>query len=199
MNKKVIIMALAVLAIVVLAVMGFAAVTARTDMTKEQEVQVIAEPTEAPELLDGGETMTEVFELSGQITEILDGAIVIHDRTHGQVQVNLGDDTLYDGADFDELVVGQFVQVMYDGKMTRSLPAQVYALKVGVYPLSGVVKELGEGRMTIARAEIGDEVIVFLPEDAPQLAVGDSVTVYTTGVMTMSIPAQTTAIGIVLN
>ena len=107
--------------------------------------------------------------------------------------------TLYDGADPDELAVGQYVQVMYDGKMTRSLPAQVYALRVGLYPLSGVVKELDEDRMTVARAEIGDEVIVFLPEDAPQMAVGDSVTVYTTGVMTMSLPAQTTAIGIVLN
>ena len=199
MNKKIIITALAVLAIGVLAVMGFAAVTARTDMTKEPEVQATAEPVEEPELLDGGETMIEVFELSGQITEILDGAIIIEDKTHGAVQVNLGDDTLYDGADPDELAVGQYVQVMYDGKMTRSLPAQVYALRVGLYPLSGVVKELDEDRMTIARAEIGDEVIVFLPEDAPQMAVGDSVTVYTTGVMTMSLPAQTTAIGIVLN
>lgn len=199
MNKKIIITALAVLVIGVLAVMGFAAVNARTDMMKEPEVQATAEPVEEPELLDGGETMIEVFELSGEITEILDGAIIIEDKSHGAVQVNLGDDTLYDGADPDELAVGQYVQVMYDGKMTRSLPAQVYALRVGLYPLSGVVKELGEDRMTVARAEIGDEVIVFLPEDAPQLAVGDSVTVYTTGVMTMSLPAQTTAIGIVLN
>ena len=199
MNKKIIMIALAVLAIAVIAVIAFAAVAACTDMTKEAEVQATAVPMDEPDMANEGEATIEIFELSGSITEILDGAIVIHDRTHGQVQVNLGDDTLYDGADFDELVVGQFVQVMYDGKMTRSLPAQVYALKVGVYPLSGVVKERGEDRTTIDREEIGDEVIVFLPEDAPQLAVGDSVTVYTSGVMTMSIPAQTTAIGIVLN
>ena len=144
------------------------------------------------------EVNTEVFELSGEITELGDGFIVIVDRVNGPVQVNLGDDTLYDGAEFEELAVSQFIQVMYDGKMTRSIPAQVYALKIGLYPVSGVVKEAGEGSMTLKREELGDEVIVHLPEGVTAPAAGSSVTAYTNGAMTMSIPAQTTAIGIVV-
>ena len=137
--------------------------------------------------------------LGGEVTEVGEGYFVMADAELGEVQVNLGDDSAFDGVELDELAAGQYVYVIYDGKMTRSLPPQVFALRVSMYATTGEITELTEGKMTLVRDEIGDEVIVFLPEDAPQLAVGDSVTVYTTGVMTMSLPAQTTAIGIVLN
>ena len=51
--------------------------------------------------------------------------------------------------------------------------------------------------MTLVRDEIGDEVIISLPQDAPELSVGDHVTAYTTGIMTMSIPAQMNAVKVV--
>ena len=169
----------------------------KVETAEKTEIVDLVQPDEAIDAL-GEEAGAEVFELGGEITEIADGYIVIVDRVNGPVQVNLGDDTLYDGADLEELAVGQFIQVMYDGKMTRSIPAQVYALKVGLYPVSGVVKEAGEGSVTLFREEVGDEVIVNLPEGVAAPAAGSSVIAYTNGVMTMSIPAQTTAIGIVV-
>lgn len=170
----------------------------KVETAEKTEIVDLVQPDEAIDAL-GEEAGAEVFELGGEITEIADGCIVIVDRVNGPVQVNLGDDTLYDGADLEELAVGQFIQVMYDGKMTRSIPAQVYALKVGLYPVSGVVKAVGEGSITLSREEIGDEVIVFLPEGAATPNVGDSVTAYTNGAMTMSMPAKTHAIGVVVN
>ena len=194
MNKKMMMIVLAV--VLAIAVIGAAfALTADKDNATEQiDVQVTTETADQEET-----DMPEIVEISGEIKEIGEGYILIMDSVHGAVQVNLGDDTLYDGADLEELTVGQYIQVMYDGKMTRSIPAQVYALKVGLYPVSGVVKEVGEGSITLSREEIGDEVIVFLPEGAATPNVGDSVTAYTNGAMTMSMPAKTHAIGVVVN
>lgn len=140
----------------------------------------------------------EVFMLGGEVTEVGKGYFVMNDAELGEVQVNLGDDSAFDGVEMDALAVGQFVYVLYDGKMTRSLPPQVFALRVSMYAVSGGITELTDGKMTLVRDEIGDEVIVSLPEDAPELAVGDHVTAYTTGIMTLSIPAQMNAVKIVL-
>lgn len=202
MKKKTMMIALCAL---ILVCVGAYAATHMVVLDKPQMENVDAvktdEQTEAVEMAQTAEQAetaeAEIVELGGRITEIADGYIVMETLMHGMVQVNLGDDTLYDGADPDELAVGQYIQVMYDGKMTRSLPAQITALKVGLYPVSGVVKELGENSVTLSREEIGDEVIVFLPEGAEALSVGDSVTAYTNGAMTMSLPAQTNAIGVV--
>ena len=193
-----------VIVLIVLALLGAGAYAA-TQMAAQDKTAV--ETTETVETVETVETGVdgedavdvEIYELGGEIIEIADGYIVIMDHVHGAVQVNLSDDTLYDGADLEELAIGQFIQVMYDGKMTRSIPAQVNALKVGLYPVSGVVSAIGEGSVTLSREEIGDEVIVFLPEGAAVPSVGDSVTAYTNGAMTMSIPAQTNAIGVVVN
>ena len=202
MKKKTMMIALCAL---ILVCVGAYAATKITVTDKPQMENLVestghtetAETTEITEQTGTAEAEAEIVELGGRITEIADGYIVMETLMHGMVQVNLGDDTLYDGADPDELAVGQYIQVMYDGKMTRSLPAQITALKVGLYPVSGVVKELGENSVTLSREEIGDEVIVFLPEGAEALSVGDSVTAYTNGAMTMSLPAQTNAIGVV--
>ena len=136
--------------------------------------------------------------LGGEVTELGEDFFVMTDAELGEVQVNLGDDSAFDGVEPDELAVGQYVYVIYDGKMTRSLPPQVFALRVSMYAVSGGITELTDGKMTLVRDEIGDEVIVSLPEDAPELAVGDHVTAYTTGIMTLSIPAQMNAVKIVL-
>ena len=202
MKKKTMMIALCAL---ILVCVGAYAATHMVVLDKPQMENVDAvktdEQTEAVEMAQTAEQAetaeAEIVELGGRITEIADGYIVMETLMHGMVQVNLGDDTLYDGADPDELAVGQYIQVMYDGKMTRSLPAQITALKVGLYPVSGVVKEVAENSVTLSREEIGDEVIVFLPEGAEALSVGDSVTAYTNGAMTMSLPAQTNAIGVV--
>lgn len=200
MNKKMIIIALALVLLVVGAftLMG---------MNKPQEVETEAPAvgaTEAPAQSETAQTQDaesneemEIFELTGQVIEVTDEYVVLRGNDGSEMRVNIGDDTIYEGVEPGEIAVGSYVLVMHDGKMTRSLPPQVYALKVGVYAMGGEVKEVAEGSVTIVRAQEGDEVIVFLPENAPELAAGDQVTVYTNGAMTMSLPAQTTAIGIV--
>lgn len=165
-----------------------------TDVAETESVTI--DGTEADGVSEEDET-PEVFMLGGEITEVGEGYFVMTDAELGEVQVNLGDDSAFDGVEVDELAVGQYVYVIYDGKMTRSLPPQVFALRVSMYATTGEITELSEGKMTLVRDEIGDEVIISLPQDAPELAVGDHVTAYTTGIMTLSIPAQMNAVKIV--
>ena len=161
----------------------------------------------------------EVYYLTGQITEITDEYIILEGTEQGTVQVNLFDDTAFGGKFPDELVVGEYAQVIYDGKMTRSIPPQVTALAVDVCVLEGKVAEiLEDGRVLIDRTGVmeqhadshlkedgtvetevtltPEQVILSLPEGV-ELKVGDSAVVYTTGIATMSLPAQMNAIVVV--
>ena len=198
--KKLMIAALALL----LAVGALVALAENNTKETPQDIATDVAETESM-AIDGMEAdgvseedeMPEVFMLGGEITEVGEGYFVMTDAELGEVQVNLGDDSAFDGVEPDELTVGQFVYVIYDGKMTRSLPPQVFALRVSMYATTGEITELSEGKMTLVRDEIGDEVIISLPQDAPELAVGDHVTAYTTGIMTLSIPAQMNAVKIV--
>ena len=165
-----------------------------TDVAETEKVTIDGTEADGVSEEDG---MPEVFMLGGEVTEVGEGYFVMTDAELGEVQVNLGDDSAFDGVEQGELAVGQYVYVIYDGKMTRSLPPQVFALRVSMYATTGEITELSEGKMTLVRDEIGDEIIISLPQDAPELAVGDHVTAYTTGIMTLSIPAQMNAVKIV--
>ena len=139
----------------------------------------------------------EVYDLTGQITEIADDYIILEGTEQGTVQVNLFDDTVFGGKLPDELAVGEYAQVIYDGKMTRSIPPQVTALAVDVCVLEGKVAEiLEDGRVLIDRTDVMEQVILSLPEGV-ELKVGDSAVFYTTGIATMSLPAQMNAIAVV--
>ena len=103
--------------------------------------------------------------------------------------------------------------------MTRSIPPQVTALAVDVCVLKGKVAEiLEDGRVLIDRTGVmeqqvdshlkedgtvetevtltPEQVILSLPEGV-ELKVGDSAVFYTTGIATMSLPAQMNAIVVV--
>ena len=138
--------------------------------------------------------MIEIVEIMGAITEITDEYVMIDAGEMGMIQANTTMDTLIEGV--EELVVGQTAVILYDGKMTRSLPAQITALKIGVYEVKGTVTATEEGRVTIDQGEAG-EAVLTLPENAPEIAVGDAITAYTTGISTMSLPPQMNAIAIV--
>lgn len=153
----------------------------------------IPEETEAEALSEEAEI--ELVTLTGVITEITDEYVLLDVGDMGQIQANLSEDTLIEGV--EELAIGQTAIVTYDGKMTRSLPAQITALRVGVYEVRGTVKTMEDGRITVEKTEGGDEVVLTLPENAPTLAVGDVITAYTTGISTMSLPPQMNAIAIV--
>lgn len=199
-------MMLAVAILVVLGI-GFAVKGAGDKkLAVQPEATAVPEATTEPEqaadaLTDEAETeegMAQVYMLHGQITEITDEYLTLEGTEQGKVQVNLLDDTLYDGAiQQSELAVGQYAEVLYDGKLTRSIPAQAAALAINVYPLAGTVEEVQEdGRVLVTPADGGAQVLLSLP-DGVTVQAGETATFYTTGVATMSIPAQMNAIGVV--
>ena len=153
------------------------------------------ETTETTETEDGAE---EIDTLCGQITEINDEYLILEGTQQGTVQVNIFDDTLYNGSlQQGELAVGQYAEVIYDGKMTRSIPAQIAALAINVYPLKGTVDTVEEdGRVLVTPADGGEQVVLSLP-DGVTMEAGETATFYTNGMATMSIPAQMNAIGVV--
>lgn len=201
MKKKMIWVLLAV--VLVLAVAAAVLLLVKNDVVESTEPiivteEVTAEPeipeeAEAEALSDGEEI--ELVTLTGTIVEVTDEYVLLDVGDMGQVQANLSEDTLIEGV--EELAVGQTAIVTYDGKMTRSLPAQITALRVGVYEVRGTVKTMEDGRIIVEKTEGGDEVVLTLPENAPALAVGDVITAYTTGISTMSLPPQMNAIAIV--
>lgn len=144
---------------------------------------------------DGAE---EIDTLCGQITEINDEYLILEGTQQGTVQVNIFDDTLYNGSlQQGELAVGQYAEVIYDGKMTRSIPAQIAALAINVYPLTGTVDAVEEdGRVLVTPADGGEQVVLSLP-DGVTMEAGETATFYTNGMATLSIPAQMNAIGVV--
>ena len=153
------------------------------------------ETTETTETEDGAE---EIDTLCGQITEINDEYLILEGTQQGTVQVNIFDDTLYNGSlQQGELAVGQYAEVIYDGKMTRSIPAQIAALAINVYPLKGTVDAVEEdGRVLVTPADGGEQVVLSLP-DGVTMEAGEIATFYTNGMATLSIPAQMNAIGVV--
>ena len=127
-----------------------------------------------------------VFLLSGTILEVLDDCVMLDVPELGDVQALIGEETTIEGV--DALRIGQTAFVLYDGKMTRSLPPQITAKRISVYAVEGTVTEIAEDRVTILRGDELGEVVLTLPQNAPELEIGQSVIAYTTGIMTMSLP-----------
>lgn len=177
------------------------------EVEEETAAQETAQPqaTEAPQIAedvaaDEQETAAEeesfdIAELYGTVIEVTDAYVLLESAEFGKVQANLTDDTTLEGV--EKVEIGQVVKVLYDGKMTRSIPAQVTAMLVGVYAVEGEVTEAADGWITVKRADTGEEVIISLPEGAQEIAVGDVVTAYTNGISTMSLPPQMNAVAIV--
>ena len=128
----------------------------------------------------------EFFDIAGIVTELGEGFILI-EATDGQmVQVNLFEDTFFEGKDME---VGAFIHVTYNGQMTFSIPAQITALKVGCYAHTGVVGEIAEEQFALET----EMELILVNATAAQLEAltpGMTVTVYSNGAMTMSLPAQ---------
>lgn len=171
------------------------AVPEMTTSAPNEETETANALREETETEDGAE---EIDTLCGQITEINDEYLILEGTQQGTVQVNIFDDTLYNGSlQQGELAVGQYAEVIYDGKMTRSIPAQIAALAINVYPLKGTVDAVEEdGRVLVTPADGGEQVVLSLP-DGVTMEAGETATFYTNGMATMSIPAQMNAIGVV--
>lgn len=138
----------------------------------------------------------ELRPLQGCVLEVGADYFLLDTQTHGQVQVNFGAETVFEGVDGHTLAAGQFAVVDFNGTMTFSLPPQVFAQRVGVYAIAGKVAQVSDGQLTLIRQDTGEEVIVTLGDLDVIAAVGDEIIVYTTGVATLSLPAQVNAIGV---
>lgn len=206
MKKKTMIVILAIA--IAAACAAFAAFAAMSEKQEQTDVAVttvqtgnVAEQQETAAELQtvsaevSEEAESDAVELFGTVTEVTDAYILLDAGEMGMVQANLMEDTIIEGAEAIE--IGQVVRVVYDGKMTRSIPAQITALLVGVYAVEGEVTAIENGALTVKRVDTGEEVIITLPQDAQEIAVGDVITAYTTGAMTMSLPPQMNAVAIV--
>ena len=128
----------------------------------------------------------EIFDMAGAVIETGEGFIMIESTDGQTVQVNLSEETLFEGK---EIAAGDFIHVTYNGQMTFSIPAQIAALKIGCYAHTGVIGEISEGQFTL---ETDMEMILVNAADGQleNLTAGMQVTVYSNGAMTMSLPAQ---------
>ena len=132
------------------------------------------------------ETQEEIHEMTGTVSEVTDTNILITNADGQQVQVNTYDDTIWEG---NAPAAGDLIHVLYNGMMTRSLPPQINALRIGCYVFTGHIVELTETGFTL---DTGDDIIDVhtAAELISGLENGQQVTVYFNGAMTMSLPAQ---------
>ena len=131
-------------------------------------------------------TVQDIFDMAGTVTEIGEDFIIIESADGQQVQVNTSEETLFEGKEIED---GDYIHVAYNGQMTFSIPAQISAQKIGCYAHTGVIGEITEGQFTL---ETGLEMILVnaTAGQLENLTAGMSVTVYSNGAMTMSLPAQ---------
>lgn len=146
--------------------------------------------------LEAQAQVQETVRVEGMIVTVEEGSFIMQDKDLGEIRVNFDAATTFEGVTAEELFFGQYVFVDFDGKMTRSLPPQIFGQKVGMYPVSGVVTEIGEASITIEQSNGNGEALIHLLEGAPEMKAGDEIVAYTNGAMTMSIPPQTTALTI---
>lgn len=128
----------------------------------------------------------EIFDMSGIVTEMGDEFILIENAEGQEIQVNLSEETLFEGK---EIEAGDFIHVTYNGQMTFSIPAQIVARKIGCYAHTGVVGEITEGQFVL-ETEMETILVNATAEQLESIEPGMSVTVYSNGAMTMSLPAQ---------
>lgn len=137
--------------------------------------------------------------LEGLVTEVLEQGFVMEDIELGSVLLNVDETTVMDGILAEgDIEVGQYVFVEYDGRLTRSLPPQAHADRVGCYRLTGTVDLSLSMGVLLAGDPIFGDVIIRVDGSMPHLYQGMPITVYYNGVMAMSYPGQVTARHIVV-
>ena len=134
------------------------------------------------------------FTVSGVVAEILeDGFLVSGDEINGDVIVHAD-------ATMPHVYLNVPVTVYFNGVMAMSLPGQISASKIDVPTLSGMIGDVTDESFSLT-ADDGTEYEVFYNETTFQvgmLADGLTATVYYDGKLTRSIPAQATALEIVM-
>lgn len=138
-------------------------------------------------------------ELEGLVKEVTEDGFLLEDAELGEVWLNTDETTVWDGVLAEgELEVGQYVLVQYDGRLTRSLPPQAHADRVGCYVLRGTVDAFYDSGILLTNDETFGDVIVHLNDSLAHVYIGMPVTVYYDGIMMMSLPGQVNARHIVV-
>ena len=150
------------------------------------------------------EEVVEIPMISGVISEIndaqydengklLSATLLVTDGEYPQVEVFYNaEDTVLEGV--EALEIGNYVYVQYNGVMTRAIPPQITAEQVSVWKLEGTVTAIEADGFMLDTAEQGEVWCNATVEQLSTLTVGASLTVYTNGIMTLSLPAQVTAV-----
>lgn len=136
----------------------------------------------------------EIAALEGVVLEIQeDSGYLIADADGRKVQALTNEETVWEVD--REIAVGDYLYIDYDGKMTRSVPAQITAQVVRMHVLEGFVTEADlEANAILLTTPDQGEAYVTLPESMRgEDATGKELTVYFNGVMTMSLPPQVNA------
>lgn len=130
--------------------------------------------------------LMDVATLSGYVMDVQEDHILLLTPEGLYVEALLTDETVTEGA---EVMIGDFVHVIYNGMMTRSLPAQITAQVVSNFKVQGVVSDLAEDSFILTFGE--ESWQINAPADMLEgIQDGMFITVYHTGMMTRSLPAQ---------
>ncbi len=141
----------------------------------------------------------ETAQLSGLITEVIEGGFIMEDAQQGTVLLNVDPETVLEGVLAETpLAEGMFVFVTYSGLLTNTDPPQTHADRLGCYTLEGKVDQLLDSGVLITGDPLFGDVVVRLSEYMPHVFRGVNLKVYYDGSMAMSSPAKVTASYIVV-
>ena len=134
------------------------------------------------------ETENMIYELSGALVEITEEGYLIDAGESGFFLVKSDAETAVDAS--GEIAVGDYISVIYDGIMSRSIPAQITADVIRMYSITGkIISADPEVSGVLLETETHGEVYAYLPE--PWLEnTAETLKVYFDGAMTMSLPPQ---------
>jgi len=152
-----------------------------------------AENIAAEEIIETeiAETEEIIYEIAGIVTEMTEEGILVETADMGMVLVKTDDETALDTS--AEIAAGDYITVIYDGMMSRSIPAQITADVIRMYTITGkIVSADPEACGVMLETETHGEVYATLPE--PWLEnTAETLKIYFDGVMTMSLPPRINA------
>lgn len=130
----------------------------------------------------------------GLVTELFEGGFLMDDINMGVIQINTDENTVWDGIlSIQPIEVGMYVLVDHNGVMTRSIPPQVYGVRVGCHTLNGIAGEMTEEGVLLTGDPIFGDVFVQMSPTMATVFPGVPMTVYYDGIMTMSLPGKVNA------
>jgi hypothetical protein len=136
----------------------------------------------------------DVYVQHGYVLEITsEGSFLLLNQDQQTVLVNTGESTVLDF--IGSLQAGQYVVIDYDGKLTRSNPPQLFAKRIYGADMSGIVTAVNEGEITLVEDDTHQEYIVHIPADLAMPVADEHITVHYDGTVTLSLPAQLSALG----